>query len=565
MNTIMLVEGSSLPASYIPYRQLLDKSIDFSSDAENRIKLKIAMEASIHPEALAMMKQSGNVLNLNGTILPDGYYNSNFNWTANIDYESFIVHVEPNTSYTVNFSGRSHICFLTSTGEYLSGLTANTWNPPINTPPDCYFLTIPFLKTANKYHYMIWKGTAVPAEYIPYEFRFKPFIRLDADTDDIKNDAVTPPKTNFLVQTKNILDPKTERIYGGYYQANGNWYSSESYYTIWIPVKANQKYTPSANWVARSTHCYWDKDKNFISGVQSGTWTEFNTPINTAYLSYPFNVVHTSLEPFMLIEGSDLPDGFIPYGFVFHENLLLNDRMLAGANRRTRGKNMLLFGDSITMTATTSDDGTVYVESARSNWPTFAKSILEIGRFRNYAFSGASFVDHVPTDGNYRRLFSNQITNAINYRDNENNPFPADIIVVALGTNDANLSRQLGSYATAMSKTTLNALDKTLVYEAARYGFWKIRDYWPNAVCYACTPLQKAAYEPKLDYSKAIKEMANRYNFIIIDVENESGIIRDFEVSGADGRFLTDGTHPNVNGQKLQANLISRVIGNTYM
>ena len=78
-------------------------------------------------------------------------------------------------------------------------------------------------------------------------------------------------------------------------------------------------------------------------------------------------------------------------------------------------------------------------------------------------------------------------------------------------------------------------------------------------------PIQRASGEQPTAMIEAIKKMANRYNFIIIDATNESGIIREFETSGASGRYLADGLHPNTDGSIKIAKLYSNVILRNFM
>lgn len=254
----------------------------------------------------------------------------------------------------------------------------------------------------------------------------------------------------------------------------------------------------------------------------------------------------TSYEPYkqgvIQIKGYDLaPSSFIETSSI-----------------KTKGKRLLIFGDSITETATVSDDGKDYKEGTRSNWPAFTKYDLQVSQMWNYAKSGATYKDReingttvVP-----RQLISTQINTAIA------NNRPGDIIVVSMGTNDG--ASNLGSYETAMSKSTLDDLDRTKLYEAIRWAFWKIRTHYPNAFCYASTPIQRVSNEQPQELLDAITKMAKRYNFIIIDAHNESGIVRDFEVPNGQGRYLYDGLHPNTKGQELMAKLYSRVILNTF-
>ena len=89
---------------------------------------------------------------------------------------------------------------------------------------------------------------------------------------------------------------------------------------------------------------------------------------------------------------------------------------------------------------------------------------------------------------------------------------------------------------------------------------WTIRKHYPNAKCFAATPIQRADREPMEEVSGAIREMAHRYNFIVIEAEWESGIVRENEVWEGPGQFLQDGLHPNEAGQRKIAELYCSVI-----
>ena len=181
-------------------------------------------------------------------------------------------------------------------------------------------------------------------------------------------------------------------------------------------------------------------------------------------------------------------------------------------------------GDSITRTDSVTLDGSVHT-TAQTNWPTYLNRSLDISEMWNCAEYGSCFKD-IDTEIPRQRI-SVQINTAIA------NNRPADIIIVAMGTNDG--SSSLGDYDTSMAKTSLELLDRTILYEAIRWAFWTLRTHYPNAICFASTPIQRASKEQPVELIEAITKMANRYNFIIIDALNESGIVREFEVSGAEG------------------------------
>lgn len=218
----------------------------------------------------------------------------------------------------------------------------------------------------------------------------------------------------------------------------------------------------------------------------------------------------------------------------------------------THNKKMLIFGDSITESASMNNDGTGYVEGTRPSWVKHATTYLQTKNFKNYAKTGATYKDANSTQ--YRQNVSEQITLAMADSNNDD----AEIIVISLGVNDGATS--LGNYDTAMSKATLSELDKTNLYEALRWTMWTLQEKYANALFFVGLPIQTAAKEQPEELLNAIKKMANRYNFIVIDATNESGIVRDFEISGANGRYLEDGLHPNEAGNIKLAKLYSNVI-----
>lgn len=216
----------------------------------------------------------------------------------------------------------------------------------------------------------------------------------------------------------------------------------------------------------------------------------------------------------------------------------------------TKGKTILIFGDSITETDYMNDDCSNYIENGWQNWPTFAKEILQVGKMWNIAKSGAAYRDRDGVEA--RQKISHQISSAIA------SGKTADIIVISAGTNDGGSS--IGDYETAMGKTSLEDLDRTNLYEAIRWAMWTLKTNYPDAVCFAATPIHRADHEPIPALTEAITKMANRYNFVVIPAESESGIVRDNEVWQAAGHDLMDGLHPNENGQKKMARLYCNYI-----
>lgn len=278
----------------------------------------------------------------------------------------------------------------------------------------------------------------------------------------------------------------------------------------------------------------------------------FTVPAGVKYVRIVYNIADTKV----LCEGDTLIDlnaSFGDYKLTWNSTEFRNLIKETSNNEIcTSGMNMIVFGDSITATATMNDDGSDYRE-VKESWASFTKEALKVSGFKNFARSGASYKDREGLE--YRQKIFNQIKIAL-----ETNT-PADIIVTSAGTND--WETNMGDFSTAMSKTTLDDLDKTKFYEAVRWAFWTLRKEYPNAFCFVATPIQRADVEPFYKVIEAIIKMAERYNFIIIPAHSESGIIREFEVQGSPGRWLYDGLHPGENGQKMMAKLYTRVILNT--
>lgn len=268
--------------------------------------------------------------------------------------------------------------------------------------------------------------------------------------------------------------------------------------------------------------------------------------LDTSTIQFEFSATKTEYEPFKRGVLKSL------YGVELSSPIKPGDRFIKS---RAFGASYLLFGDSITETSNV-DAGLFDQTAYRKNWPTWAVETLQMGTFRNYAKSGAAFKDR-SLEPRYQYLY-NQVIDAIA---NNENP---DVIVVACGTNDG--MGNVGTYETAMSKTSLEALNQLATLEAARWVFWKLRLQYPDAVCFFANPLQRMANttEELAPLVDGLSKIAQRHGFILIDQNKESGIIRELEVLSGSGKYLADGLHPNDLGRQRQANLIvSKIV--SYM
>ncbi|AXF41548.1 hypothetical protein SHAb15599_00197 [Acinetobacter phage SH-Ab 15599] len=220
---------------------------------------------------------------------------------------------------------------------------------------------------------------------------------------------------------------------------------------------------------------------------------------------------------------------------------------------RAFGASYLMIGDSITVTCDV-ENGMYYDPNWYPNWPTYAYVTLKMGGYMNVGRSGAAFREYAG-QLTWQKI-SHQINTAIA------SGFNPGVIVLACGTNDAGVN--LGDFDTAMSKPTLDDLNRALTLESMRWALWTLRQKWPNAVCFYCLPLQRADLETQArkDLNTNLARMARQYGFNVIDQYANSGIIKELEVWKANptdpdaGTFLRDGLHPNAAGKLLQSNYI---------
>ncbi|KXY80139.1 SGNH/GDSL hydrolase family protein [Bacillus cereus group sp. MYBK12-2] len=545
------------------------KPITVQRLAVNSVSTDKIIDNSVTGSKTDFLEQTSNIFNKAEVIY--GKYYSGKTLVSNSSYNSTgITKVTPNGKYFFNSYGYYSVTFFDENKEYVSALSANSWSGSFIVPSNAHYVAIAISANDSIDKLMLTKDK-MPSEYVGFGYV------LDHTkvgfSQDTKNTLVLDKDLEYGGIGKNLFNK--EKITQGYeVYGDGNLKKeSNSMVSDYILVKGLDNIYISGLTKYESgfeRYCYFYDVHKVPIGTKLGLSNSliegrFPVPQNASYFVMSIYQRKTSPETINLdtiqIEKGMSKTSYEPYkqGVVQIKGYdLAPSSSIETSSIKTKGKRLLIFGDSITETATVSDDGADYKEGTRSNWAAFTKYDLQVSQMWNYAKSGATYKDReingttvVP-----RQLISTQINTAIA------NNRPGDIIVVSMGTNDG--ASNLGSYETAMSKSTLDDLDRTKLYEVIRWALWKIRTHYPNAFCYVATPIQRVSHEQPQELLDAITKMAKRYNFIIIDAHNESGIVRDFEVQNGQGRYLYDGLHPSVNGQELMAKLYSRVILNTF-
>lgn len=541
---------------------------------EDAIGFENLKRKSVKPTRTSFLNSKGNLFNKT-EVIPGGYFLSTGVWVANAEFKSTgYIEVDYGRALITNVKTIfSHVAFFDANNAPVTAITAGAWSGIINVPnnPAIYYMAFSFYNAENTDALILVNGTTLPPNYIPYGFVLNDSIDL---SDSQLRDVLT--KNALEVTTgKNLFDYKTMVLTGKELGVNAlERAGANSSVTAPLEVDSAKK-TLSVSGLPiyeagyNRVYSFYDANgsplKPDISAdsiyrlVDNGA-----IPIPAAAKIFRMNIYSnkTSAEPvdFSAIQIEYGPT-VTPLEYFEKTVTKINGFSLKPDDRLvTEDLSVLILGDSISETASISDDGATYTEGTRSNWPTHTQAALNFKTFHNYAKAGAAYRDRTIGTGSdtitsIRQRLSHQIQTAID------NKRPADIIVVACGTNDG--TTNMGTYAAAMAKTSLEALDKTYLYDALRWAFWKLRIAYPNATFFATTPLQRTDYEPVNSLNTAIKTMAERYGFIVIDATYQSGIVRDFEVPGGQGRDLYDGLHPSISGQIKQSKLINRIILNT--
>lgn len=236
------------------------------------------------------------------------------------------------------------------------------------------------------------------------------------------------------------------------------------------------------------------------------------------------------------------------------------------------GKKILFMGDSITQLA--------------AGWSKQIQDILKPSRAINVAVTGARLVDYAGTvydgnpvyngsDNNVNNVFGNQVEKIVRGVDSTHANYSKvsdyeefDVIFVAFGTNDNMPSGDIEtSFYSDGAVVGINSVNRTTWHGAFRYGIEKLQKLYPSAKIFVCTPIQGAdatksysSIKTKGDY---LKNLCARMSVHCIDTM-QCGICSIYEVSGANGRDLRDGLHPNESGALKIAKYNAAAVANVF-
>ena len=319
---------------------------------------------------------------------------------------------------------------------------------------------------------------------------------------------------------------KAEATVGYYLSGNGTLKADvNSAVTGFIAVKPNTTYTRSAATTDYPVHEYDSTQtrKRTISGVS------FTTSADCYFIRTTIAIGQTPIDTYMIVEGSTLPSGYLPYG---------PSLRIAGQNVAidTTNSNLPLFsklgvlGDSL---------------SNQEKWQSTACAIANISEWHKNAITGSWVADY----GNAT------LTPFVSrYLDT---PEDCDCITIMGGTNDANAQngQNMGEVGVCNNNTFKGAYSTIIEGLLARN---------PGVRIMLITPPRSYTTENTINekikpYAEATKEIAKYYGLPCLDLYNTLGI--------NDKTFtyiLYDNVHFSTEGGLRVGRLIGNFIRNNY-
>lgn len=283
-----------------------------------------------------------------------GYYLKNGEIIADsgVSYINKYVEVNPNTQYTIGLIPKygsagvpwynmayAGACY-NKEKEYISNITHS--NGTFTTPANAKYIRINVESNAGisleriNEKCMLVKGSERPETYVQYNIQ-KHIVDaghkiIDLEEKEIELEAVLNERTLYPYGNLYDSSKQTADTISPHYFVNGVPYSTTQFDSSWnctapIKVKENTEYivglVPDVGGIVKpwnnATYGWfaYKEDGTYISG---GSDNHFTTPANTAYIRFNYYISGNTVTlnilnaKCVLVEGSALPGGYIPYG-----------------------------------------------------------------------------------------------------------------------------------------------------------------------------------------------------------------------------------------------------------
>ena len=433
-------------------------------------------------------------------------------------------------SITLNFSTYFTIAKYDLDKEFIENIVVNNEDVPyiFSADNDCYLRFNVY--TDKKETAMVVFGETLPNEYISYgEKIYKPNEYTFADFQKVYN-VINENYTTNLFNKNNITSGKIINANGG-----EETYPAGCFTNDYLLLRKRENIT--LNFATYFTIAKYDLNKAFKSNivVNNEDLPYVFTATEDCYVR--FNVYEDNKDNAMVAKGKNLPNEYLPFGKYIMTNVIENDRF-----KNVLSGNYLFVGDSI-----------CYGAGAAGG---YAKLIAYKNKdmiYKNIGVSGATICRRKPGDGGTSILNKLEEEIALNTSYNH--------VILEGGVND--LWNQniwpLGTYDEYNKSSSLNEMTICGAFESL---IRKCKDKWDNAFIYYLIPHSIDRKNTKVGFD-TLKSIAKKYNVIVIDLRELSGLDTDIESVKSSYTSNSDGVHPNEKGyDRFYVNPITNILNN---
>ena len=479
-----------------------------------------------------------------GTIVGDtGAYDS-LSGHGCTDY----IPVVPNETYTVSkilpIPGGAYDLNKNWVGKATPN-TTHTENYTFTVPSNVYYIrlniSITLLDT-----FVMCKGTEI-IPYVESDYIIAPKIKILKS--QIKDYQVNKNDLEFLNYVSNNLYVK-ETVTPNIINSIGSIVTNDGYvHTDLIDVNGFTNVTVTTAY--SSAGVAYDSNMNIVSSSISGLTCSKETSPYTFTLHPSVKYIRLNLstkkqDSFVIVKGKTISPIIpqTPYYKLTSDVKIGNDNLVdLSIDVKTKDKKIWFFGDSIT---------------AGGKWVNPFVELSKVSYSKNFGISGATWT--------YKTNLNDaphHVQSAISQYDNATVDKP-DLIILSYGTNDSTSVFTVedsvieSKFTSGIDYIPLTTDLTTLidVPSAMRWCVETLLAKFPNAQIFICTPIQRVPttfnYTSQRLKRDSIIKVSDRLSVNLIDTFN-CGIYSRFEVSGAQGKYLYDGLHPDENGGLLMA------------